>query len=39
MGLDFSIAEICESVLIAILDIVVLESWIFDGLEEMNGLQ
>jgi hypothetical protein len=38
MGLDLPVAEICESVLIAILDLVVLEAWIFDGLEEMNRL-
>lgn len=36
--LDFSVAQECESVFMAILDIVILETRILDGLEEVDGL-
>lgn len=38
VSLDFSVAQECESVLMAIFDIVILESRILNGLEEVDGL-
>lgn len=38
MGLDLSIAEECEAVLVTVADIVVLVSRVFDGLEEVDSL-
>jgi hypothetical protein len=38
MSLDLPISEKCEAVLVSISNIVILESGIFDCLQEMNGL-
>lgn len=35
---DIPVAQVCEAVLVAILDVVVFEAGVLDRLEEVNGL-